>query len=143
MKKLILLTAVLLALSFSAFAQEKEDGHDTKATDADKIATFDADGKIKRGDEIGDSKMVSLKKVLKNPEKYDGKTVRLKGFVVRSCKKEGCWAELGATKDAKQSLRVDMKAHSFFIPLQSVGFKALSEGKVNIKTLTNSKIKFS
>lgn len=142
MKKLIFLTITLLALSFNALAQDKMDEKkEAGPTDADKVATFDADGKIKRGAEIGDSKKVSLSKVFKNPEKYAGKTVRVKGFVVRSCKKEGCWAELGEEKDSKQTVRVKMKDHAFFIPLQSAGYKVLTEGVFSIKTLSKEEVK--
>ncbi len=142
MKKLIFLTIITLAFSITAFAQgDEESPNKRKATEADKIATFDKNGKIKRGAEIGDSKMVSLKKVIKNPEKYSGKMVRVKGFVVRSCQKEGCWAELGATKDAKQTVRVKMKDHNFFIPLKSAGYKVLTEGIFSIKTLSKEEVK--
>lgn len=142
MKKFITLLILLLAFSFSAFAQEGDEKSPNKrsATEEEKIATFDEDGKIKRGAEIGNSKMVSLKKVFKNPEKYSGQTVRVKGFVVRSCKKEGCWAELGASKDAKQTVRVKMKDHNFFIPLKSAGFKALTEGVFSVKTLSKEEV---
>lgn len=139
MKKLIFLTFIIFALSFNAFAQE-DSPNKKQATDADKVATFDTDGKIKRGAEIGDSKMVSLEKIFANPDKYSGKTVRVKGFVVRSCKKEGCWAELGAKKDSKQTVRVKMKDHAFFIPLQSAGYKVLTEGVFSIKTLSKEEV---
>ena len=89
MKKLVYLTILVLAFSINVFAQ-KDMAEKKKATEADKVATFDEEGKIKRGAPIGDSKKVSLKKVMKNPEKYAGKMVRVKGYVVRSCKKEGC-----------------------------------------------------
>lgn len=140
MKKLIFLTFIALTLSFNAFAQE-DSPMEKKPSDTDKVATFDVDGKIKRGAEIGDSKMVSLEKIFKNPEKYAGKTVRVKGFVVRSCKMEGCWAELGAEKDATQTIRVKMKDHAFFIPLQSAGYKVLTEGTFSVKTLSQEEVK--
>lgn len=140
MKKFIFLTFIALTLSFNAFAQE-DSPNAKKATDADKVATFDADGKIKRGAEIGDSKVVSLEKIFKNPEKYAGKTIRVNGFVVRSCKMEGCWAELGAEKDSTQTIRVKMKDHAFFIPLQSAGYKVLTEGIFSIKTLSQEEVK--
>jgi hypothetical protein len=142
MKKIIFLLSLLLTLTFSAMAQGDEDAPTKKkATDADKVATFDSDGKIKRGETIGDSKKVSLTKVFENPEKYAGKMVRVKGYVVRSCKMEGCWAEVGATKDAKQTIRVKMKGHSFFIPLKSAGYKVLTEGVFSIKKLSKEEVK--
>ena len=138
MKKYIFLTIVLLAFSFNAFSQEKMEK--AKPTATDKAANFDKDGRIKRGAEIGDSKMVSLEKVFKNPGKYAGKTVRVKGYVVRSCKMEGCWAELGQTKDATKTVRVKMKDHAFFIPLQSAGYKVLTEGVFSVKTLSKEEV---
>jgi hypothetical protein len=141
MKKLILLTIITIAFSINIFAQGDEDSPKKRqATEADKVATFDESGKIKRGAEIGDSEMVSLKKVLKNPEKYAGKMVRVKGFVVRSCKKEGCWAELGRKKDADQTVRVKMKDHNFFIPLKSAGYRVLTEGIFSLKTLSKEEV---
>lgn len=139
MKKIIFLTFLLLTFSINAFSQDMSEK--AKPTDADKTATFDEDGKIKRGAEIGDSKKVSLKKVFKNPDKYSGKMVRVKGFVVRSCKMEGCWAELGDSKDATKTVRVKMKDHGFFIPLQSAGFKVLTEGVFSVKTLSKEEVK--
>lgn len=141
MKKFIFLATIILALTFNAFSQDEMDSEKASPTEADKIASLDKDGKIKRGAEIGDSEQVSLKKVMKSPEKYAGKTVRVKGFVVRSCKMEGCWAELGVAKDSKQTIRVKMKGHSFFIPLKSAGYKVLTEGVFSIKTLSKEEVK--
>jgi len=140
MKRIICLTILLLTLSIAGLAQE-DSPLKKKATDADKVATFDADGKIIRGAAIGKSKKVSLKKILKNPEKYAGKMVRVKGFVVRSCKKEGCWAELGAKPDSNKTIRVKMKDHAFFIPLKSSGYKVLTEGVFSVKTLSEEEVK--
>ena len=130
---------VLSIFALPAIAQKMEDKK--KATDADKIATFDKEGEIKRGAAIGDSEMVALADVLADPAKFEGETVKVVGFVVRSCKKEGCWAELGAAKDSKRTVRVTMKDHSFFIPLKSAGFKALAEGVFSVKTLSKDKVK--
>ncbi len=138
MKNFIFFTILILTLSFSAFGQETPEKK--KATDADKIATFDSSGKIKRGAAIGKSKKVSLEKVFANPQKYAGRIIRVKGFVVRSCKKEGCWAELGVKQDSKQTVRVKMKGHSFFIPLKSAGYKVLTEGVFSIKTLSKKEV---
>ncbi|MEZ5346684.1 MAG: DUF4920 domain-containing protein [Pyrinomonadaceae bacterium] len=138
MKRVIGLMILTMVLSLTLFAQDKKE--EKHATEADKVATFDSEGKIKRGEAIGDSKTVSLSKVLKNPAKYEGKSVRVNGFVVRSCKKEGCWAELGAKKDSKQTVRVDMKDHAFFIPLESAGFKVLTEGVFSVKTLSKEQV---
>ncbi len=90
MKKILSLTIFSLALAGASFAQEKkgEISH-AKPTDADKTASFDAGGKIKRGAMLGSAKKISLAKALKKPEKYTGKAVRVEGVIVRSCKMEG------------------------------------------------------
>ncbi len=138
MKKLLGLMMVLVVLFIPAFAQESM--NEKHPTDADKVAVFDTSGKIVRGDAIGNSKKVSLKNVLKNPEKYSGKTVRVSGYVVRSCKMEGCWAEIGDSKEAKATVRVKMKDHSFFIPLKSAGYRILTEGVFSLKTLSKKEV---
>jgi hypothetical protein len=58
---------------------------------------------------------------------------------VRSCKSAGCWAEVAENKDSK-SVRVKMKDHSFFIPLQSAGSMARVEGVVAVKTLSKKEV---
>lgn len=140
MKKILSLMILVLAFSaLTAFAQEKKEMK--KPTEADKIADFDADGTIKRGAALaaGGVKKVSLAKVLTDPAKYAGKTVRVQGVIVRSCQKEGCWAELAPDANSK-SVRVKMKDHSFFIPLQSAGFKAKADGVFTVKTLSKEQV---
>jgi len=115
------------------FEMEKE----PSATD--KTAVFDADGKIKRGAMVGTAKRVSLAKAIKNPNKYSGKAVRVEGVIVRSCKMEGCWMELAPTTNAS-SVRVKMKDHAFFIPLDSAGMRAKVEGVFSVKTLSKAEV---
>jgi hypothetical protein len=140
MKKFLSLMIFSLALASAGFAQEKmgEILH-KKPTDADKGASFDQNGKIKRGEMLGNAKKVSLAKALKNPNKYAGKTVLVEGVIVRSCKMEGCWMELAPAKNAK-SVRVKMKDHAFFIPLNAAGLTAKAEGVFNVKTLSKKEV---
>jgi len=137
MKRIIAIIGLVAAFSFAAFAQEKMEG--AKPTEKDKTEAIPTDSYLKRGAAIGNSKKVSLNKILKNPAKYAGKTVLVEGVVVRSCKSEGCWAEVAENKDSK-SVRVKMKDHSFFIPLQSAGSLARVEGVVAVKTLSKKEV---
>jgi len=137
MKKALCLAALVLAFSFSAIAQEKKEH--AKPTDQDKAAAIPTDSYLKRGAPVGKAKKVSLAKVMKDPGKYAGKSVRVEGVIVRSCKSEGCWAEL-APDAAARSVRVKMKDHSFFIPLQSAGSMARAEGVFSVKTLTKEHV---
>lgn len=137
MKKLLGLMILTTALSIAGFAQEKME---MKPTDADKTANFDANGMIKRGAPLSaKTQKVSLAKAMKNPEKYAGKNVVVEGVIVRSCKMEGCWMELAPAKDAK-AIRISMKKHAFFIPLQSAGYKARAEGTFSVKTLSKAQV---
>lgn len=136
MKKLIALFTLTIALSVSAFAQEKMEA---KPTDKDKTEAIPTNGVLKRGAALGNSKKVSLAKVMKDPSKYAGKSVRVEGVIVRSCKMEGCWLELAPSKDAK-AVRVKMKDHGFFIPLNSAGANAKTEGVFSVKTLTKAEV---
>ncbi len=126
-----------LAFTGAIFAQEKM--NEKKPTEADKTEAIPAKGVLKRGAPLGKSKMVSLAKVLKTPEKFSGKTVRVEGVIVRSCKMEGCWMELAPTAEAK-SVRVKFKDHEFFIPLNAAGANAKAEGVFSVKTLSKAEV---
>jgi len=136
MKKVLSLMIMVLAFSFAAFAQEKME---TKPTEKDKTEVIPTDGVLKRGAALGKSKKVKLAKVMANPSKYSGKMVRVEGVIVRSCKMEGCWLELAPNADGK-AVRVKMKDHGFFIPLDSAGAMAKAEGIFTVKTLTKEMV---
>lgn len=137
MRKTIFLSLLVSLLSIAAFGQEKMQ---PKPTDLDKNEAIPSKTFLKRGAPIGDAKKVSLAKVLASPEKYSGKLVRVEGVVVRSCKMEGCWAELAPEKDTSRTVRVKMKGHSFFIPLQSAGSFARAEGVFSVKTIGKAEV---
>ncbi len=139
MKKLIFLTGIFLAMALSAFAQMGEMKDEKEPTEKDKTEAIPTKAFLKRGAPIGKSKKVSLSKVLADPAKFSGKSVVIEGVVVRSCKMEGCWAEVAENKDAK-SIRVKMKGHAFFIPLESAGAFARVEGVFSVKTLTKAEV---
>ena len=138
MKNILGLLILALALSFTALGQEKMEKN--KPTEQDKTEAIPKNGFMKRGAALGNSKKVSLAKVMKNPAKYAGKTVRVEGVIVRSCKMEGCWLELAPSKDAK-AVRVKMKDHAFFIPLNSAGASVKTEGVFSVKTLSKEEVK--
>lgn len=102
MKKLSLLLSLIFALSVNSYAQEMNSkGEPVQSNKQNAPVELKAGEKITRGMALTNSaKKVSLEKVLKSPEKYAGQTVAVEGVVVRSCKKEGCWMELG-TKQAQ------------------------------------------
>ena len=140
MRSIFAVLVLAAAFCINVAAQETAEPKHAKPTEADKTAVIPTDSYLKRGAAIGNAKKVSLVKVFADPAKYAGQTVRVEGVIVRSCKMEGCWAELAADKDSKQSVRVKMKGHSFFIPLQSAGATARAEGVFAVKTLTKAEV---
>ena len=134
MKKLFFLPFFLLLICVGTYSQEMS------ATEKDKTEAIPTKAFLKRGAPIGKSEKVSLASVLAAPDKYTGRAVRIEGVVVRSCTMEGCWAELAPSSDAEKSVHVDMKGHSFFIPLQSAGAFARAEGVFRIKTLSKAEV---
>ena len=143
MKKILSLMILVLTFSLAAFAQDKMDKMEMDGktpTETDKTEAIPTNGVLKRGAMLGNSKKVSLTKIMANPSKYAGKTVSVEGVIVRSCKMEGCWMELAPSKEAK-SVRVKMKDHAFFIPLDSAGATARAEGVFSVKTLSKEEVR--
>lgn len=153
MKNSIMTILCVAAMSFAALAQEtmpktgedshgdgKEHSHAEGATNTDNTPVdLRAGDRISRGSALTGAKKVSLLKAMKSPEKYAGKNVTVEGVIVRACKMEGCWLELAPTAEAK-SIRVKMKDHSFFVPLNSAGLNAKVEGTMSVKTLTKAEV---
>ena len=147
MRKILGLMILGVALTSAGYAQEKKveqpmemkTKSEKKPTSDDKVATFDADGKIKRGAAIGKADKVSLVEAMKNPSKYADKAILVEGVIVRSCKMEGCWMELAPSKDAS-AVRIKMKDHAFFVPLDAAGLKARVEGVMSVKTLSKKEV---
>lgn len=137
MKTFFTFAILTLVFTFSAFGQEKK--KTIEPTEQDKTAAIPSDSYLKRGGPLGNAKEVSFEKVMNDPAKYSGQVVRVEGVIVRSCRTKGCWAELAATPDGK-SVRVTMKDHAFFIPLQSAGARARAEGVFTVKTLTKAQV---
>lgn len=137
MKKIVILASLILTFSLGALAQEKMEK--AKPTDKDKTEAIPTASYMKRGAALGTSTKVSLAKVLADPTKFSGKLVRVEGVIVRSCKTEGCWAELAPSKTGK-SVRVKMKDHAFFIPLESAGAMARAEGVFSVKVLSKEEV---
>src|SRR5215207_7738938 len=58
------------------------------------------------GEAFSKAKLVKLKEVAQNADKYNGKTVKLKGTIKDVCQREGCWLVL---TDGEREVRVAMK----------------------------------
>lgn len=141
MKKLFLLSCFVFALAITSFGQElNSKGEPVKRVKDNAPVELKTGEKITRGMALTKgAKKVSLEKVLANPEKFAGQNVAVEGVIVRSCKKEGCWMEMG-TKDGKKSVRVTFGDHAYFIPLNAAGLDVKAEGTFQTKVLTKEHV---
>ena len=141
MKKIFAAILFACALSVGASAQElNSKGQPVHKSKDNAPVEMKTGEKITRGAALtGKAQRVSLDKVMKNPQKFAGKTVAVEGVIVRSCKKEGCWMELAAAKNAKP-VRVSFGDHAFFIPLNAAGLNAKAEGVFEVKVLSKEKV---
>jgi len=147
MKKLLTRLTVLVLLVapvLDATAQHKshthghKEGHGKAA--ASQKAAPPADGEVvKRGEPLGSSTVVEFADVLKEPQKFAGKTVRIEGVVERVCQKEGCWMQIAPASDAAESVRVTFD-HKFSVPKDSDKMKFRAEGRFDVKTLSKAEV---
>src|SRR5688572_21905050 len=126
---------MLLLASAGVFGQAGS----KKPTELDKTEAIPSVAYLKRGEALGKSEKISLAKALEDPANFSGRPVLVEGIVVRSCKAQGCWAELAPAKEGK-SVRVTMKGGSFFIPLQSAGAEVRAEGVFSVKNLSKEHV---
>lgn len=96
-------------------------------------ADGDEDAVVKRGAAIGTSPDVALTDVVKDPDKYMGKPVILRGSVGAVCQKKGCWMEV-LSGEEKTTVRVTFKDYGFFVPMDSEGMIVRAEGTFHAKT---------
>lgn len=141
MKKILIVTAFVLSLGISAFAQEMNSkGEPVAKNEQNKPVDLKAGEKITRGAALaGGVKKAKVEKAFAKPDEYAGKTVEVSGVIVRSCKKEGCWMEM-ADKEGGKSVRVTFGDHAFFIPLNSAGMKVRAQGTFKTKTLSKEHV---
>lgn len=73
----------------------------------------------------------ALKDVLATPSTFEGKTVRVEGFVTAVCEEMGCWLALAPTqeKDAK-SLIIQVEHGVVMFPMSAKGSRAAAQGVV-------------
>ena len=131
--------AALLVCACAAGAAAQDSHHKHETTPATPAATTDAGGVVRRGEAIGgETRRVSFADALKEPQKYDGKTVVIEGVVRRVCQAEGCWVEIGP-KEGEGSVRVTFD-HKFTVPKDGAQMNFRAEGTLKVKTLSKETV---
>lgn len=142
MKNILLTIVVIIGLSVFAQAQGELNSKGEPVVKSEQNAPVE----LKKGESITRGaalakgvKKAKVEKVFAEPTKFADKTVEVKGVIVRSCKKEGCWMEM-ADKEGGKSVRVTFGDHLFFIPLNSAGMNVRAQGVFKTKTLTKEHV---
>ena|SRR3712207_3280515 len=126
---------LLCACAPAAAAQDAHHAQPTKqeASDTDS-------GRVLRGEAIdAETERVSFAEVLKEPRKYDGKTVVIEGVVTRVCQAEGCWVEIGPKSKGAGSIRVTFD-HKFTVPKETSHANFRAEGTLKVKKLSKEAV---
>jgi hypothetical protein len=129
--------ALLLCIcAAGAAAQEAHHGQHQKQETTAAVES----GRVLRGEAIGaDTRRVSFADALKEPQKYDGKTVVIEGVVRRVCQAEGCWVEIGPKAESDGSVRVTFD-HKFTVPKDGAQMNFRAEGTLKVKTLSKETV---
>jgi len=83
--------------------------------------------KTKFGQPITEASTTPLPTIAKDPAQFANKTVRTEGMVSAVCQSMGCWMQI---TDTSGKAHIKMAGHSFFVPKESSGHRAMVQGKV-------------
>lgn len=83
---------------------------------------------------VGEREPVALSALIDDPAAYTGQVVRTEGEISAVCQNMGCWMEL--RDERARAVRVPMAGHSFFLPRDVSGRRALVEGPLNVRPLS-------
>ncbi len=74
--------------------------------------------------------------VIEKHADHIGKTIKVTGTVNSVCKKKGCWMVLQSEQEGQQMVRITMKDYGFFVPKDCDGKKAVVEGVLESKEVS-------
>lgn len=73
--------------------------------------------------------------ILKDPDAYVGKTVRVEGMIAEVCPKRGCWVDLAGAGEGEK-LRFKVEDGDMVFPMEAKGQYAVAEGVVAVTMLS-------
>lgn len=80
--------------------------------------------------------LTELGAILAEPERFRDQVVRTEGTIAQVCQRMGCWMELRPGEAQGPAVRVPMAGHSFFLPRDVAGRRAMIEGRVELRELS-------
>jgi Domain of unknown function (DUF4920) len=79
------------------------------------------------GAEITEKTSTGIDALVREPARYTSQTVRTEGVVSAVCQSMGCWMEI---RDDAGQAHIKMAGHSFFVPKDASGHRAVVQGTV-------------
>lgn len=98
--------------------------HGVKQATAAGVKPLD---KTRFGQPITETATTPLPAIVKDPGQFTNRTVRTEGMVSAVCQSMGCWMQIA---DTSGKAHIKMAGHSFFVPRESSGHRAVVQGKV-------------
>lgn len=135
-RKFFVLSAITLALGACAAQEEapKEQASAPAVAPVEAPKPQSATAEVikpltqkKFGQPVTETKATALTDLVKEPGQFADKTVRTEGVVSAVCKSMGCWMEIA---DSSGQAHIKMAGHSFFVPRDASGHRAVIQGKV-------------
>lgn len=80
--------------------------------------------------------LTALDAIVAEPERFRDRVVRTEGTIAQVCQRMGCWMELRPGSGEGPAVRVPMAGHSFFLPRDVAGRRAMIEGRVELRELS-------
>lgn len=81
----------------------------------------------KFGTPITETSVTPLPTIFRESQTFVGRTVRTEGMVTAVCQKAGCWMQIA---DETGTAHIRMAGHSFFVPKDASGHRAVVQAKV-------------
>jgi cytochrome c-type biogenesis protein CcmE len=100
--------------------------------------SFAQNGK-KYGEKLTLKTKTTISELLKNPDKYDGKTVLVEGVIVNVCEKRGCWIDISSDKEFEK-LRFKVEDGVIVFPMEEKGKNIVAEGIFEKQVFTKEQL---
>jgi hypothetical protein len=95
----------------------------------------DDDGIVRRGVDLTSTAAMSVADCTAQAKDLNGKPVKVSGTVEQVCAAKGCWWVL-AGEPGQETIRITAKSYGFFVPKDAKGKKAIAEGVLEVKELS-------
>jgi len=82
-----------------------------------------------------DREATPLAQVMEQAEELNGTVVKTEGHIAQVCQRMGCWMELRPDASSESGIRVPMAGHSYFLPSDVAGSRAVIEGELSVEEL--------